>query len=93
MGFVSLGWCPDRITWAEKLDLSDAVKLLDETLAEEKKTDEALTKTRHSQLRGFLDPPGRLAIHRRSFKPRSSSHSFQFRSTSAYVASNVSALP
>jgi ferritin-like metal-binding protein YciE len=31
-------------TWAEKLGLQDAVNLLDETLAEEKKTDEALTK-------------------------------------------------
>jgi ferritin-like metal-binding protein YciE len=31
-------------TWAEKLGLSDAVDLLDETLAEEKATDEALTK-------------------------------------------------
>jgi ferritin-like metal-binding protein YciE len=30
--------------WAEKLGLSDAVKLLDETLTEEKKTDLALTK-------------------------------------------------
>ena len=31
-------------TWAEKLGLPDAVRLLDATLAEEKKTDEALTK-------------------------------------------------
>jgi ferritin-like metal-binding protein YciE len=31
-------------TWAEKLGLRDAVKLLDQTLAEEKKTDETLTK-------------------------------------------------
>ena len=31
-------------TWAGKLGLKDAVKLLDETLAEEKKTDETLTK-------------------------------------------------
>src|ERR1700757_4515447 len=31
-------------TWAEKLGHKDAVKLLDQTLAEEKKTDEALTK-------------------------------------------------
>jgi ferritin-like metal-binding protein YciE len=30
--------------WAQKLGLQDAVRLLDETLAEEKKTDEALTK-------------------------------------------------
>jgi ferritin-like metal-binding protein YciE len=30
--------------WAEKLGLQDAVALLDETLAEEKATDEALTK-------------------------------------------------
>ena len=31
-------------TWASKLGLKDAVKLLDQTLAEEKKTDDALTK-------------------------------------------------
>src|ERR1700744_1228674 len=31
-------------TWAAKLGLKDAVKLLDETLAEEKKTDETLSK-------------------------------------------------
>src|ERR1700750_2658877 len=31
-------------SWAEKLGLRDAVKLLDQTLAEEKKTDDALTK-------------------------------------------------
>ena len=31
-------------TWAIKLGMRDAAKLLDETLAEEKKTDEALTK-------------------------------------------------
>ena len=31
-------------TWAEKLGLRDAAKLLAESLAEEKKTDEALTK-------------------------------------------------
>jgi ferritin-like metal-binding protein YciE len=31
-------------TWAGKLGMNDAVKLLDQTLAEEKKTDEALTK-------------------------------------------------
>ncbi len=30
--------------WAEKLDMPQAVKLLDATLAEEKKTDETLTK-------------------------------------------------
>jgi ferritin-like metal-binding protein YciE len=30
--------------WAEKLGLKDAVKLLDQTLAEEKKTDDALSK-------------------------------------------------
>jgi ferritin-like metal-binding protein YciE len=30
--------------WADKLGLKDAVRLLDETLAEEKKTDEALSK-------------------------------------------------
>ena len=31
-------------SWAEKLSLRDAVKLLDQTLAEEKKTDETLSK-------------------------------------------------
>src|ERR1700733_14801857 len=31
-------------TWAAKLGHQDAVKLLDETLAEEKKTDDALSK-------------------------------------------------
>ena len=31
-------------TWADKLGHRDAVKMLDETLAEEKKTDEALSK-------------------------------------------------
>jgi ferritin-like metal-binding protein YciE len=31
-------------TWADKLGLKDTVKLLDETLAEEKKTDDMLTK-------------------------------------------------
>lgn len=31
-------------TWAEKLGLKDAVKLLDQTLSEEKKTDETLSK-------------------------------------------------
>jgi len=30
--------------WAAKLDLKDAVKLLDQTLSEEKKTDDTLTK-------------------------------------------------
>lgn len=31
-------------TWARTLGLKDAVKLLDQTLAEEKKTDDALSK-------------------------------------------------
>src|SRR5689334_2169318 len=31
-------------SWAEKLGIKDAVKLLDQTLAEEKKTDDTLTK-------------------------------------------------
>ncbi|WP_407175142.1 ferritin-like domain-containing protein [Bradyrhizobium sp. STM 3562] len=31
-------------SWAAKLDLKDAVKLLDQTLSEEKKTDDTLTK-------------------------------------------------
>ena len=30
--------------WAAKLGMTDAVRLLDETLTEEKKTDDALTK-------------------------------------------------
>ena len=30
--------------WAQKLGLTDAVKLLDQTLAEEKKTDDTLSK-------------------------------------------------
>ena len=37
-------------TWADKLGLQDAVKLLDQTLAEEKKTDEALTKLALSEV-------------------------------------------
>ena len=31
-------------TWASKLGMKDAVNLLDQTLAEEKKTDDTLTK-------------------------------------------------
>jgi ferritin-like metal-binding protein YciE len=31
-------------SWAGKLGMKDAVKLLDQTLAEEKKTDDTLTK-------------------------------------------------
>jgi ferritin-like metal-binding protein YciE len=31
-------------SWAAKLEMKDAVKLLDQTLSEEKKTDELLTK-------------------------------------------------
>jgi ferritin-like metal-binding protein YciE len=31
-------------TWAQRLSMKDAVRLLDETLAEEKKTDEALSR-------------------------------------------------
>ena len=37
-------------TWAEKLDMPDAVKLLDQTLAEEKKTDETLTKIANTEV-------------------------------------------
>ena len=37
-------------TWADKLGLKDAVKLLDQTLAEEKKTDDALTKLAISEV-------------------------------------------
>jgi len=36
--------------WAEKLDMPDAVKLLDQTLAEEKKTDETLTKIANTEV-------------------------------------------
>jgi len=35
-------------TWANELGLSDAVELLDQTLAEEKKTDAALTEIAES---------------------------------------------
>src|SRR5258707_2855609 len=37
-------------TWARELGLDQAVKLLDATLAEEKKTDEALTKLAQSEV-------------------------------------------
>src|SRR6201987_1655357 len=37
-------------TWAAELGLNEAVKLLDETLAEEKKTDETLTKLAQSEV-------------------------------------------
>ena len=37
-------------SWAAKLGLKDAVKLLDQTLAEEKKTDDALTKLADSEV-------------------------------------------
>jgi ferritin-like metal-binding protein YciE len=37
-------------TWASELGLGEAVKLLDETLTEEKKTDEALTKLAESSV-------------------------------------------
>src|ERR1700719_2681519 len=36
-------------SWATKLGLKDAVKLIDQTLAEEKKTDDALTKLADSE--------------------------------------------
>jgi ferritin-like metal-binding protein YciE len=36
--------------WAQKLGMKDAVKLLDETLQQERKTDEALTKLAVSEL-------------------------------------------
>jgi ferritin-like metal-binding protein YciE len=41
--------------WAEKLGHSDAAKLLDETLSEEKKTDEALTKLAESVVNAKAD--------------------------------------
>ena len=37
-------------SWATKLGLNEAVKLLDQTLVEEKKTDEALTKLADSEV-------------------------------------------
>jgi len=37
-------------TWAKELGLNEAVKLLDATLAEEKKTDETLTKLAQSEV-------------------------------------------
>jgi ferritin-like metal-binding protein YciE len=37
-------------SWAAKLGMKDAVKLLDQTLAEEKKTDDALTKLADSEV-------------------------------------------
>jgi ferritin-like metal-binding protein YciE len=37
-------------SWATKLGLKDAVKLLDQTLSEEKKTDDALTKLADSEV-------------------------------------------
>ena len=37
-------------TWARELGLNDAVKLLETTLAEEKKTDETLTKLAESSV-------------------------------------------
>jgi ferritin-like metal-binding protein YciE len=37
-------------TWASELGLNQAVKLLDATLAEEKKTDEALTQLARGEI-------------------------------------------
>ena len=37
-------------TWAAKLGMKEAVKLLDQTLAEEKKTDDALSKLAESEV-------------------------------------------
>jgi ferritin-like metal-binding protein YciE len=37
-------------SWADKLGMKDAVKLLDQTLAEEKKTDDALTELAGSEV-------------------------------------------
>ena len=37
-------------SWAGKLGMKDVVRLLDETLAEEKKTDDALTKLAGSEV-------------------------------------------
>ena len=45
-------------TWAIKLGMRDAAKLLDETLAEEKKTDEALTKLAVSIVNDMAEPEG-----------------------------------
>ncbi|WP_316190842.1 MULTISPECIES: ferritin-like domain-containing protein [unclassified Bradyrhizobium] len=37
-------------SWATKMDMKQAIKLLDQTLAEEKKTDELLTKVAESEV-------------------------------------------
>ena len=37
-------------TWADRLSMKDAVRLIDQTLAEEKKTDETLTKLAQSEV-------------------------------------------
>ena len=55
-------------TWAGDLGLNEAVKLLEMTLGEEKKTDEALTKL--ALKRGQSARPGGLTPDRKSFPPR-----------------------
>ena len=42
-------------TWADKLGLKDAVKLLDQTLAEEKKTDDTLSKIATTAVNAVAD--------------------------------------
>ena len=43
------------IAWAEKLGLNDAVPLLQETLDEEKKTDQALTQLAETKVNAYAE--------------------------------------
>jgi len=47
--------------WAEKLGMADAVKLLEETLAEEKKTDQDLTKLAVAIVNDMAEPETQAA--------------------------------
>ncbi|MGB9386982.1 MAG: DUF892 family protein, partial [Pseudolabrys sp.] len=47
-------------TWANELGLSEAVGLLDQTLAEEKKTDATLTEIAESVVNVEAEPPKQL---------------------------------
>jgi ferritin-like metal-binding protein YciE len=47
--------------WAEKLGMADAVKLLEETLAEETKTDQDLTKLAVAIVNDMAEPEGQAA--------------------------------
>src|SRR6201993_4372568 len=51
-------------SWASKLGMKDAVKLLDQTLAEEKKTDDALTKLADTAVNAEAAEPGRIFLTR-----------------------------